>query len=71
MAENIDVIAITETFVEMVNNELLHEYSIEGFKFFNKDRINRRGGSVALCVASWLKPVEISAGDTYVEHVCI
>jgi len=29
MAENIDVIAVTETFIDTVHNDLLYEYSIE------------------------------------------
>ncbi len=71
MAENIDVIEVTETPTDTANKDLLYEYNIEDFKFFNKDRLNRRGGGVALYVASWLNPVETSTSDTYVGHVCV
>ncbi len=71
LTENIDVIAVTETFIDMVNNVLIHEYSIEGLKFFNKYRINRRGDGVALFIATWPKPVEISPNDTDLEHVYV
>jgi len=40
-------------------------------QIFSKDRINRKGGGVALYVATWLNPVEISIRDTYVKHVCV
>ena len=29
----------------------MSEYNIEGWKFLNRDCINRRGGGVVLCVA--------------------
>ncbi len=65
------LLLLTETFINTVNNDLLYEYSIEGLKSFNKDRIKRRGGSVALYVATWHNPVEILNEDTNVEHVCL
>ena len=69
--EPVDVIAITETFIDTTNIDLLSEYNIDGFKLFNKDRINRRGGGVALYVRTWLCPVEITPRDNNVEHVCV
>lgn len=33
--ENIDVIAVTETFKDTANIDFISEYSIDGFKFFN------------------------------------
>ena len=69
--ETIDVIAVTETFIDTINNDLASEYNIDGFKFFNKDRVNRRGGGVALYIATWLNPVEITPNDTNIEHVCV
>ena len=71
LTENIDVIAVTETFIDTTNNDLIYEYSIDGYKFFNKDRVNRRGGGVALYVATWLNPVDITPADTNIEHVCV
>ena len=69
--EIIDVIAVTETFIDTTNNDFISEYSIDGFKFFNKDRVNRRGGGVALYIATWLNPVEITPSDSNIEHVCV
>ena len=71
LTENINVIAVTETFIDTVNNNLIYEYSIDGYKFFNKDHVNRRGGGVALFIATWLNPVEITPNDSDIEHVCI
>ncbi len=48
--ENIDATAVTETFIDTVNNDLIYEYNIDGYKFFNKDCINRQGG-VAFYIA--------------------
>ncbi len=39
--------------------------------FFNKDRINRRGGGVALYIATWLNPVEITPNESNIEHMCV
>ena len=60
MAENFDVIAKAETFIDTVHNDLLYKYTIEGFKILNKDRINRRGGGVALYVGTCLCAVAVS-----------
>ena len=49
ITENINVKTVTETFIDTANT-LLSKYRIVGFKFFNKDLINKRGGSVALYV---------------------
>ena len=62
---------VTETFIDTVNNDLISEYSIDGYKFFNKDRIKRRGSGVALNIATWLNPVEISLNDSNIEHVYV
>ena len=69
--EPVNVIAVTETFIDSTNIDLLSEYDIEGFKLFNKDRVNRRGGGVALYVSTWLHPVDITPRDNDVEHVCV
>ena len=55
----------------MVNNNQLSRYNIDGLKFFNKDRSSIRGGSVALYVATWVNPVQISPCETYVDQVCM
>ncbi len=68
---NIDVVAATETFIDTVNNDLICEYNIGRFKFFNKDCVNRRVDGAALFIATWLNPVEISPNDTNIEHVCV
>ncbi len=66
--ENIDVIEVTETFIYTINNDLISGYRIEGFKFFIKDRVNRRGDGVALYISTWLNSVEI---NIRVEHVFV
>ena len=35
------------TLINIVNNDPLSEYNIEGLKFFNNDYINNRGGNMA------------------------
>ncbi len=69
--ETSDVIAVTETFIDMINSDLISEYSIDGFKFFIKNRVSRSEGGVALYIATWLNPVEITPNDSNIEHVCV
>lgn len=71
LTENIDVTAETKTFVDVVNNDLTYGHSKNGYKFFNKDCVNRRGGGVALYIATWLNPIEISPNYSNIEHVCV
>ncbi len=45
--------------------------SRDSFFFFNKDRVNRRGRGVALYIATWLNPEEITPSNSNMEHVCV
>ncbi len=69
--EDFDVIAVTETFIDTNNNDLISEYNIDNFIFFNKDKVNRKGGGVALYVKSSLQPVDKTPKDSNVEHVSV
>lgn len=69
--EDFDVIAVTETFIDTTNNDLTSEYNMDNFVFFNKDRVNRRGGGVALYVKNSLQPVNKTPEDSNVEHLCV
>lgn len=59
---NFVVIAVTKAFIDTVSKELLDEYSVKGFNLPNKDRISRRGSSVAI-ITKLLNPVEISPNE--------
>ena len=53
--EKFDVIAITETWLDMTNKIFTPEVAIEGYRLFHKDRVGRRGGGVALYVRDTLQ----------------
>ena len=42
-SENIDIVVVTDTFIDTVNNDLLFEYKKERLRLFNRNRIKRRG----------------------------
>ena len=46
--ENIDIIAITESWLDMSEKILLPEIQIQGYNIFHKDRVGRKGGGVVL-----------------------
>ena len=68
ITENINVIAITETFIDMANNDLLSKYSKERYKSSYRS-YQLTGGGVALYVAPWHNLVQLSPNDTYIERV--
>ncbi len=69
--EPIDVIALTETFLDTVNIDLIGEYSLPDFNLYVRDRIGR-GGGCALYVRSNLNPIEIkTSANPKVEHMCV
>ena len=47
----------------MASNDRLFEYSIEGYKLFNIDCINKKGGGAALYMTSWFNLMEVSLSD--------
>ena len=50
--EKLDIIGITETWLDTAGKHFLPEVEIEGYNLFHKDREGRRGGGVALYVKS-------------------
>ena len=53
--EEIDIIAFTETWINLDTRELPVEYQIAGYKLFHTDRQTRKGGGVAIYVRDNLK----------------
>ena len=53
--ENLDIIGITETWLDLAGKHFLPEVGIDGYTVFHKDRKGRRGGGVALYVRNTLK----------------
>ena len=69
--ENIDIIALTETFLNTNNIDLISEYSLPNFKLYVRDR-QSRGGGCALYIRSSLNPLEIkTSSNPNVEHMCV
>ena len=53
--EKFDIIALTETWLDMSGKVFNPEVKIDGYTLFHKDRENRRGGGVALYVRDTLQ----------------
>ena len=53
--------------IQRINNDVTKR---EGFIFLTKDCIIRRGGDVAVYVATWSSEVEISPKDNQME-ICV
>ena len=69
--ENFDIITIAETFLDTVNIDLVCEYQLQGYKLFNRDRINRRGGGVAIYVKNCLNPTLITHHNNNSEIISV
>ena len=69
--EHFDVISIAETFLDTQNIDLVSEYQLQGYKFFNKDRIGRRGGGVAVYIREYLNPTRQDTPDNTTEHLSV
>lgn len=61
----------TEIFIGTANNDPIYKYCKARFKFFNKDLVNRRGVGMALYIAAWFNPLEISSNTLNIGHGCI
>ena len=53
-----DVIGITETWIHTNSRDFEEEYTLQGYRLFKKDRINKEGGGVMLYTRDFLEPVE-------------
>ena len=58
-SEELDIIGITETWIQEKTKDFIGEYDIPGYKLFKKDRLIKKGGGVILYVKNHLNPVEI------------
>ena len=52
--EELDIIGITETWLDIAGKHFLPEVGIDGYTFYHKDREGRKGGGVALYVRNTL-----------------
>ena len=48
--EELDIIGITETWLDIAGKHFLPEVGIDGYTFFHKDKESRRGAGVALYI---------------------
>ena len=55
-SEELDIIGITETWIQEATKDFIGEYQIPGYKLFKKDRLNKKGGGVMLYVRNHLNP---------------
>ena len=59
--EKFDVIALTETWLNMSDKDFETEVHIQGYNLYHKDRVGRRGGGVALYVRDSLQSYSVSS----------
>ena len=55
-----DIIAVTESWLNLEVRDYLAEYNIPGYTIFEKSRVNRNGGGILLYIKTSLNPVQIS-----------
>ncbi len=53
--ENFDIIAVTETWIDINSKNFLSEFKIEGYKLFHEDRKGRKEGGVVIYVKDTLR----------------
>ena len=73
-AEEVDIVAITESWLDMSGKLFLPEVQLDGFNIFHKDRSGRKGGGVVLYVKSTLQCCinsSIRVGDDNTESVWV
>ena len=64
-SENLDIIGITETWIQEETRDFVGEYEIAGYKLFKKDRKSKIGGGVMLYVRDHLNPIECKIETTH------
>ena len=57
-SEDLDIVGITETWINEETRDFIGEYEIAGYKIFKKDRTCKKGGGVLLYVKNTLNPVK-------------
>ena len=64
-SEELDIIGITETWINEKTRDFIGEYDIPGYKLFKKDRLTKKGGGVLLYVRNHLNPTECKIETEY------
>ena len=57
-SEELDIIGITESWINTSTRDFEGEFEVSGYKMFKKDREGRKGGGVLLYVRDYLNPVD-------------
>lgn len=69
--EEIDIIAITETYIDTNNIDFTHEYQINSYKLYHKDRVGKRGGGVLLYIKENICSLEVQIPSNNSELLCV
>ena len=71
-SEPIDILGITETWLNTESKDIESAYNIPGYKMFHKDRTAKRGGGVLFYIKECLNPTEISIKTKFdILNVCV
>ena len=63
--EHVEIIGITETWVDTAGRDFEGEYRLPGYSLFHQDRAGRAGGGVMLYAKRHLNPVQIPIVTLY------
>ena len=63
--ESVEIIGITETWVDTAGRDFEGEYRLPGYSLFHQDRAGRAGGGVMLYAKRHLNPVQIPIMTPY------
>ena len=63
--EPVEIIGITETWVDTAGRDFDGEYHLPGYSPFHQDRAGRAGGGVMLYAKRYLNPVQIPIMTPY------
>ena len=68
---NIDIAAISETWLKTAERDFIGEYAIPGYNIFNRDRCNKPGGGVMFYVKNNINATEHTSNNNENEVLCI
>jgi hypothetical protein len=60
---NIDIAAISETWLKTIDRDFIGEYAIPGYKIFNRDRSNKVGGGVMFYVKNNINATQFTTNE--------
>ena len=70
LGNDIEICAITETWLGECDDPVVGDLSVDGYKFLHVDRIDKKGGGVAVLCKSSLNP-QLSSVASFTSYECM